>query len=120
MSLIPAETPPIKNLRFEGGLNCFIIDDGAGKKREVQGLSVCIELRHSGEAVTVVANYSPRGSNNGCWMIGIQNTDDGVAVPCWAYSFRQGACPYSPTLEIAAPEGLVMHVYADGDQCDVQ
>ena len=62
-----------------------------------------------GEGLNVVGQYSGKGWPNdcpACWLIGVQQVDEGMAIPNWPMRFEMAESGYSPVLTIDAPDGV--------------
>ena len=66
----------------------------------------------NGDALVVVGQYG-HGACDG-WMVGIARPDvedDDTPIPAWPMHFEQSERPYSPTLVIEAPDGVVVSCF---------
>lgn len=92
-----------------GCAHAILIDDDGGALNSIPCTHANIFIRHADETLMVVAHYSPvtpKLSNNGCWMIGIQPENEASPVPEWPVRFRTSEdYHYSPELIIEAPDG---------------
>lgn len=61
------------------------------------------------EGLHVCGQYDGNGwpsDSPGCWIIGVQQMDEGAAIPRWPMRFENSDAGYSPRLVIEAPEGV--------------
>ena len=75
------------------------------------GALIVYQLRCGDERMNVVGQYAGKGWPDdcpGCWLIGVQQAEEGVPIPKWPISFEEGAMEYSTTMVIEAPDGVEM------------
>ena len=98
----------MKTLQFEGfsddnfGENNVYKDthDNCAKDEPIVFLVTSMDGR-----LYVYGHYSPI-KHNGCWAIGVSKVDEDDAMPKWPMRLIQGDRPYSPMLEIDAPDDV--------------
>lgn len=109
----------MKRLRFHGysddtfgeyGITNIDNDDcGTGSHR-------AFRVAAGGESVIVVGVYAPKDTP-GCWVVGIQiddaDGDGGGPLPSWPMRFVASGRPYSPALEIDAPDDVTVTLVSD-------
>lgn len=109
----------MKRLRFEGysddtfgeyGVTNIDHDDCATSTHRA------FRVSSGTDAVVVVGVHAPKGTP-GAWMIGIQmdnqDGDFGGALPAWPIRFVRADRPYTPALEIDAPDDVVVELLID-------
>lgn len=58
--------------------------------------------------------YAQGALNQGTWMVGVAQLDEGQELPAWEYRLGVSPdCPYSAELTIIAPEGCTLEGFAD-------
>lgn len=66
-------------------------------------------VRHGSDKLIVVGQYA--AGSGGTWLVGVEMVEEDAPLPPWPIRIRPphaGETPYSPTLEIDAPEGATV------------
>lgn len=105
----------MKEIRFTG-YSDDILDISGAFSDEISAFDETVIVGLSSESedaqLSVFATYAPkvRGGNQvSCWVIGVQNADEGVHIPEWDIKVVQCSCEYSPTLVVTAPDDVKLH-----------
>ncbi len=107
-----------KLLKFTG-----YSDDTFGEERIedydncASGEPIVFRVAAGTASMLVWGQYAPNEARGGCgWVVGVSNEEgadgDETPLPPWPMTLIQGDCPYSPTLQIEAPDGVtIMRVF---------
>lgn len=101
----------MKLLRFEGYSDDTFSCTGRGIEVDLDtcasGAPVYLRVEAAAESMIVCGQYAP--GPVGGWIIGIGPDDGGTEdkpIPEWGAAFTRTDCPYSPALNIVAPDDV--------------
>ena len=109
-------------MRFEGHSDdTFSVHDGSGSHSQDNAGSgrpmIFLIESPTGGAMYVWGQYSgpdwPKGSP-ACWMIGLQQFDEGEALPNWPMLWGTSDSGYSPLLVVTAPDDATVRAFPSG------
>ena len=106
----------MRTLTFYGASDDLFYMDGVrdGEPDEVDCYNrpACAKIHSSEGEVCVVAMYSPKGCNVGCWTVGLMPVDEDIPIPPWPVEFKlneiRPSVGYSAELTIVVPDDALV------------
>jgi len=100
----------MKELRFGGYSDDTFGEDtprGDDYDNCASGKPIVFQIKSGGEGLNIVGQYAGNDWQRwmpGCWLIGIQQMEEGIPIPNWSIRFETGKSGYTPILIIEVPD----------------